>query len=112
MPPSRHIHPEHLHPYVGTNAARIRSFLDLFRQELVSFEAVLTPVADQEKLAQVRAAYHSILPSLKILRLESLIDLIEQYKTDQTNSAGDSGIYERIITIIGEINNELTVSTS
>lgn len=88
----------------------IQSFLDLFRKELVRFEAVLAPEADQQKLGEVRAAYHSILPSLKMLRLESLMELIDRYKTDQTASAGDTGIYGRILALIREIGAELATA--
>lgn len=110
MNPSRHINPEHLHPYLGTDTAMIRSFLDLFRQELVRFKGILAPVADHQKLGEVRAAYHSIVPSLKMLRLESLMELIDRYKSDQAASAGDTGVYSRITALIREIQSELAAA--
>jgi HPt (histidine-containing phosphotransfer) domain-containing protein len=77
---------ESLNQFTGNNPDFARQLIAAFLIELKNFAALLKEdKPNEEEFLLIRKAYHSISPSLQMLRLNVLITTIEEYKSTFIN---------------------------
>lgn len=92
---------EGLSDFTANNLTFERQLIDAFVIDLELFKSSVFQEPDEAQFLEFRKAYHSIYPSLKMLRINQLIEAVETFKTAySTQQESVSILAERIHQLI------------
>lgn len=100
---------ENLNNFTGNNLDFTKQLISAFQSELEHFLNLIKEKPSQEEFLIFRKAHHSISPSLQMMELENLHQLIEAYKAafidnPEILNASFSQLQKGILELINEIN--------
>jgi hypothetical protein len=76
---------EALADFTGNNPEFEKKLIEALQVDLNAFKAYVFQQPDEEQYLQFRKACHNIQPSLQMLQINDLIELIETYKSAYAN---------------------------